>query len=534
MRMMWKLNTGAAMAERSVMCSGARSHAALRCWRRGIAVLGATALLATLSIGAASATAGAATSPSGGVPTPGSGSLGDRLYPTLGDGGYDPLHYFLNLRYATRSPAQAVDGTVTMTAKATQALSRFDLDFSGTGVGAVQVDGREAHMVWTGQKLVITPAAPIALGQRFTVVVHNFTAKPTTPLAGEEGTTAFFITPDGSATAGQPNLMNSVYPCNDYPSEKATFSFRMNVPAGETAVANGDLTSERTAAGRSIWTYSENQPMATELTQLVAGKFTVIPRGEVDGVTVRDVVPTRLVGQYQKLLSVEKSQVAWMEKRVGVYPFDQFGSLITDAPLGFALETQTLALYGNTLITDPVAISAPTMLHELSHQWFGDSVTLSTWSDTWLNEGQATWYTYTYAADEGYIKQASGEPNFTALMKDWYAQGDQFRAKYGPVALPRAGGGAHEVENDYSLQVYYGGALTLYALRQRIGARDFDRLERAWVSKFAGRSVSTADFISLASAISGHDQNAFLRSWLYGTKTPPMPGHPDWTVTPVS
>jgi len=522
------------MAERPVMRSGARSHSGLRGWRRGTAVLGATTLLATLSIGAASGSAGAATSGSAQAPTPGSGSLGDRLYPTLGDGGYTPLHYFLNLRYATKSPAQAIDGTVTMTAKATQALSRFDLDFSGSGVGAVQVDGRKAHMVWTGQKLVITPAAPIALGQRFTVVVHNFTAKPTTPLAGEEGTTAFFITPDGSATAGQPNLMNSVYPCNDYPSEKATFSFRMNVPAGETAVANGDLTSERTAAGRSIWTYSENQPMATELTQLVAGKFTVIPRGEVDGVTVRDVVPTRLVGQYQKLLSVEKSQVAWMEKRVGVYPFDQFGSLITDAPLGFALETQTLALYGNTLITDPVAVSAPTMLHELSHQWFGDSVTPSSWSDTWLNEGQATWYTYTYAADEGYIKQASGEPNFTALMKDWYAQGDQFRAKYGPVALPRAGGGAHEVENDYSLQVYYGGALTLYALRQRIGARDFDRLERAWVSKFAGRSVSTADFISLASAISGHDQNAFLRSWLYGTKTPPMPGHPDWTVTPVS
>jgi aminopeptidase N len=521
------------MAERSVMCSGARWHAALRCWRRGIAVLGATALLATLSIGAASGSAGAATSVSAQAPTPGSGSLGDRLYPTLGDGGYDPLHYFLNLRYATKSPAQAIDGTVTMTAKATQALSRFDLDFSGSGVGAVQVDGRKAHMVWTGGKLVITPAAPIALGQRFTVVVHNFTAKPTTPVAGEEGTTAFFITPDGSATAGQPNLMNSVYPCNDYPSEKATFSFRMDVPAGETAVANGDLTGDRTVAGRSIWTYSQNQPMATELTQLVAGDFTVVPRGKVDGVTVRDVIPTRLVGQYQKLLSVETSQMAWMEKRVGAFPFDQFGSLITDAPLGFALETQTLALYGNTLITDPVAVSAPTMLHELSHQWFGDSVTPSSWSDVWLNEGHATWYTYTYAADKGYLEQASGEPNFTALMKDWYAQGDQFRAKYGPVGLPHAGGGASEVENVFSLQAYYGGALTLYALRQRIGTPDFDRLERAWVSKFAGRSASTADFISLASAISGHDQNAFLRSWLYGTKTPPMPGHPDWTVTPV-
>src|ERR1700678_2361697 len=115
------------MNPEEAVCSGSRSRAAVRGWRRGTAVLGATALLATLSIGAASGSAGAATSVWAQAPTPGSGSLGDRLYPTLGDGGYDPLHYFLNLRYATKSPAQAIVGTVTMTAKATQALSRFDL-----------------------------------------------------------------------------------------------------------------------------------------------------------------------------------------------------------------------------------------------------------------------------------------------------------------------------------------------------------------------------------------------------------------------
>jgi aminopeptidase N len=501
-------------------------------WRNSAAAAGATALLATAAICVTSGSAGASTVGSAEAPAPGSAGLGDRLYPTLGNGGYDALHYFLDLRYATKNPAQGLDGTVTMTAKATQGLSRFDLDFSGAGVGGVQVGGRPARWTRNGGELVITPAAPIARGRKFTVVVSHFTAEPTTPAAGEAGSTAFFTTPDGSATAGQPNLMNSVFPSNDYPGDKATYAFRMDVPAGETAVANGDLTGHKTVAGRSIWTYEQKQPMATELTQLVAGDFTVVPRGKVDGVTVRDVIPTRLVSQYQKLLPMEKDQITWMERRVGKYPFDRYGSLITDAPLGFALETQTLSLYGNTLITAPVAISAPTMLHELAHQWFGDSVTPSSWSDAWLNEGHATWYTYTYAADKGYIGEATqGQAaDFTALMKLYYAEGDQLRAKYGLVGRPRSG----SVDDVFSQQAYDGGALTLYALSRRIGSADFTRLEHAWAEKFQGRSASTADFITLASAISGHDQNAFLRSWLYGTTTPPMPGHPDWTVAPVS
>ena len=69
------------------------------------------------------------------APTPGAPGIGDKLYPTLGNGGYDALHYDVDLRYATSDPAQPLDGTVTILARATQALSRFDLDFGGTGVG---------------------------------------------------------------------------------------------------------------------------------------------------------------------------------------------------------------------------------------------------------------------------------------------------------------------------------------------------------------------------------------------------------------
>src|SRR3954464_11613253 len=88
-------------------------------------------------------------------PSPGAAGLGDRLFPQLGNGGYDALHYDLDLRYATSAPSQAGDGTVTMRARASQSLSSFDLDFAGQSVGSVAVDGKPAAWRRDGQDIVI-------------------------------------------------------------------------------------------------------------------------------------------------------------------------------------------------------------------------------------------------------------------------------------------------------------------------------------------------------------------------------------------
>jgi aminopeptidase N len=276
--------------------------------------------------------------------------------------------------------------------------------------------------------------------------------------------------------------------------------------------------------------------MATELVQLAVGNYDVTPDGVQAGVPVRDVtakpITARILPDLQPFTG---PQLAWLQTRVGSYPFDVYGSLVVQAELGFALETQTLELIDTSWFDDfGQGVWEPTELHEMAHMWFGDSVSPKTWSDLWLNEGHASWYEFLYAEEKGelvedteFYPDPTGYATLDELMKAVYAHGDQWRNDSGPVAAPSS------ADTLFDLQRYHGGALVLYALRQVVGAETFQRIERAWVRRYQGRSASTDDFIALASHVSGRNLTGFLRDWLYGTTTPPMPGHPDWTVDPV-
>ena len=145
-------------------------------------------------------------------PSPGAPGIGDRLFPTLGNGGYDARHYTLSLRYPTAERAQTVVGVLTMEAKATKSLSRFNLDFDGDAVSAVKVDGRTAAFSVQDEELVITPRKSLRDGERFSATV-NYTSGPYlyTPDFDPNNPVGllpfgWFTTQDGSVTAGQPDL----------------------------------------------------------------------------------------------------------------------------------------------------------------------------------------------------------------------------------------------------------------------------------------------------------------------------------------
>jgi aminopeptidase N len=461
-------------------------------------------------------------------PTPGAPGIGDRLYPLLGNGGYDVLNYDLRLTYPQKNPAQQVRGDVTITAVATQSLSRFNLDFGGDGVGKVEVNGRSAKFARDGDELVITPKWPLGKHHRFTVKVSGFTATPIAPNASSPA--GFVVTPDGTVMAGQPDQSHQLFPSNDHPRDMATYTISMTAPVGWNGIANGVLVRKSQHGGYVTSTYRESHQMASELIQVAVGDFGVYWRQPVNGVPVRDVVPPRLAAEILPKAADERNQIAYMEKHVGKYPFDKYGSLVIDGDLGFALETQGLSLYDTSFFSLPQVILDPILNHELAHQWFGDSVAPYEWSDVWQNEGHATWYEVLYSYDKGTLPEYGGAATLEDYYKRVYARGDIYRARYGPVAHPLK---ADVIWDVFNPNVYDGGALVLFALRQQIGVKNFEKLERAWVAKYRGRSASSQDFINLASRVSGQNLQAFMTAWLYGTSTPPMPGHPDWTVEAV-
>ncbi|MEU3984843.1 M1 family metallopeptidase [Streptomyces sp. NPDC026672] len=452
-------------------------------------------------------------------PSPGAPGIGDPLMPLAGNGGYTVNRYTLDFDW--RAPRTPFPATATVRATATQALSRFDLDFAGNTLHTVTVDGVRARTERDGDELVVTPARPVPDGRAFTVRV-TYTADPTQQRHRSDAiaTYGWVPTPDGTLLYAQPDGARMVFPANDHPSLRAPVTFRVTTPPGLTAVAGGRLVGkERLAGGRTRWTYDSEAPVAAQLVQLAIGRFTFVDATGPHGLPVRDAVPDALVGDTGDYRALTPAHLAWLERRLGPYPFRRYGVLVGDTDLPVALETQSLSVVPSAALLGDRVAAERDLVHELTHHWTGDSVAIRRWSDLWLSEGHARFYERLYTSEHG-------GPDLEEAMRDAYEQHDRWRHDDGAPAEPGA-------DTLFKVMRYDGSALVLYALRQEVGEAAFERIERTWVTRYQGRAAGTRDFMALASEVAGRDLTGFLEPWLYGPDTPPMPGHPDWRTDPV-
>ncbi|MGZ0148006.1 M1 family aminopeptidase [Kribbella sp. WER1] len=449
-----------------------------------------------------------------------SAGIGDQVWPQLGNSGYAVVDQQLAVRF--NQHLTAYTATTTLTARATSTLSRFDLDLLGPKVTGVQVNGvRSAWKTTPDGELVITPAHPVR--NRFVVRVDVVNDLPD---AVQGGRPPFgLLRHDGWVqTINQPAGARRILAVSDHPAQKAPATISVTAPTALNSIANGKLL--RTLKGTTYTTrvFREQRKLATELLQIGVGPFTVLHSKGPHGLDLRYAVPTAQLADIKPQLASFDSSVRFLEQRLGRFPGSEAGSFVT--PLGGELETQGLTLMTASAMTKDGFEQNGTdgvVLHEVAHEWFGNSVSPRRWSDVWLNEGHASFYEDVYAEGRYGAKQE-------AVMRDAYEKlGDKLLAN-GPIAAPdpKTFTGERADYRPYSNAAYAGGALTLYALQQKVGARTFNTIERAWVSRYNNSVAGTADFIKTASDVAGTDLGAFLRSWLYSTHLPPMPGHPDW------
>jgi aminopeptidase N len=432
--------------------------------------------------------------------SPGSAGLGDPFFPLGGNGGYDVQHYGLTLAYDP--PSNALAGTAVITARSTQALSRFDLDLRGFSIGELTVNGAPAAYTRDGQELQITPAAGIPQGRTFTVTV-GYRGTPTVVTDPDQSIEGWVPTDDGAVSVGEPQGSPAWYPCNDNPQDKAAFDFSVTVPAGLTAMSNGVLVSNATAAGKTTWVWNEADPMATYLATLEIGKFD-LTTSSIDGIPSYVAVDPQLAkGQ---VLSKLPEIIRFYSSIYGPYPFHAVGAIVDSAKnLGYSLETQTKPLF-------PYVPDDPTLAHEESHQWFGDSATLGRWPDIWLHEGFATWSEWIWSEHEGNKSAAQS-------FKQLYSTPASNTAFWNPPA-----GDPGDAAHLFDGTIYDRGGMTLEALREKIGNDAvFFRIMRDEAQENRFGTVSTAGFIAIAERDSGLDLGRFFQAWLL------TPGKPtDW------
>ena len=424
----------------------------------------------------------------------GAPGVGDPFFPLAGNGGIDVTDYGLDLAYDPGT--RQLTGTATLRIRATQDLSRFDLDLRGFDLGAVTVDGAQAAVARDGQELMITPRKAIRDGSAFTVVIP-YAGQPQTVIDPDGSSEGWVPTSDGAVVVGEPQGSPGWYPANDTPMDKATFTVRMTVPEGLTAVGNGSLQSETTSNGASTFTWREAYPMAPYLATITLGRFDVTTGTTASGIPTYVAVDPRQASSGSAVLRKLPEMVSFLENLYGSYPFETVGAIVDDAPaLGYSLETQTKPVFDD-------APDEATLLHELSHMWFGDAVTLRSWPDIWLHEGFATWSEWIWTERQGGKSAAQQLKQYanTPAQQTWFwnpPPGDPGS----PVYL-------------FNGTIYVRGAMTLEALRERIGDDAFFTVLRTWYSEHRYGNATTAEFIALAERVSGQDLDAFFEMWLY-------------------
>lgn len=492
----------------------------------------------------------------------GSGGIGDPYFPSMGNGGYDVQHYAIDL--AVDPKTGYLVATTVIEARATQDLAAFSFDFAGPPLVICTVDGTPAECDRARKELTVTPDVEIANGATFTVR-FLYTGIPRAG-AGQFGG-GWTISDEEVYVFGEPTGAETWFPVNGHPLDKATYSLRVTVPKPFDVAAGGLLTGPSDNGATRTFLWEMGDPAASYLVALHIAKLDETTATGPRGLPIRNYFDERIPDGDRAAFDLLPEMIASFETSFGPYPFEAYGATVVDDEFGAALETQTMATHSRDATAESV------VAHELAHQWFGDSVGLKRWQDIWLNEGFASY------AEWLWVEDRRGDAALQEMFQTWYSvlsartalsdtamrevmngrslvetmlaaypgfmSREEILATFGasrmnqlegitaaeaiarleipPTAFEPVALGDPGPDNLFRGTVYLRGAVTLHALRLRLGDDAFFQTLRAYTERYRHANADTDDFIAVAEAVSGDELDPFFDAWLYQPALPPIP-----------
>jgi aminopeptidase N len=419
--------------------------------------------------------------------------------------GFDVLHYTLDLSIDPADESIAGTATAGIEALATIGTVAFDLADSMV-VSAVRVAGNPAAYDHRNSMLNVQLPAPLGPGDR-TLVAIDYSGNPDTR-NNILNLPAFSFDTHGNDellifSFSAPTFARAWWPCKDVPEDKATIQLSITVPDTLIVASNGLLESDTDLGdGTRRFVWSESYPIATYLVSVAISNYEVFgdkyARSPGDSMEVLYYVYPEDFDDAQIDFEPTVAMIDFYSNLFGQYPFVQEKYGMAEINFGGAMEHQTCTSYGDYMIRG-TGSRYWVVAHELSHQWWGNSITPKDWRDVWLNEGFATY------SEALWVENRDGLGGYFDYMNAyrWPFDGGFPGTVYDPDDL-------------YGLTVYWKGAWVLHMLRWVMGDTPFFETLRTYAadSTFAYENATTADFQELCERFHGSDLDRFFEQWL--------------------
>jgi len=440
---------------------------------------------------------------------------------------WKPIHYQVNIKLDSQL-TQIASATTRIDIVALKKLSLVDLDFGDLAIDNVSVDNRTVPFSYRNERVVINLAEPVNAGTKISVAI-TYHGKPKDGL---------ILSPDkdGKAAAVGDNWPNRVHywiPSLDHPSAKASVTFYITASANNVVVANGSLDHvETTAEGDRTWTYTEEAAIPPYCMIIGVGQFNRLEPAHSILTPLSFYVPGSDAAAAEKGFASANPILQYFSQTVGAYPYEKLALIVGNTRFG-GMENSGAIVFTASLFTnkDSAQPSPPfdisntlsVVAHEIAHQWFGDSVTESTWSDLWLSEGFATYFAGLF------IQKSQGELAFQGYMKRAADAVFEYEHKSKTPIFDRETEDLNRLLNPNN---YQKGAWVLHMLRSQLGDENFFKGVRAYYESHKNGNATSEDLRSALEKASGKNLSNFFRRWIYESGHPVYKLRAQWNSQP--
>lgn len=432
-----------------------------------------------------------------------------------------PTHYAVALTFNEQLTEISAARTEINVEVLVPSLTRIDLDFGEMPIDSVTIAGAPVRFERRPEMLDVFLPAAARRGDKFLVTI-NYHGHPKDGLV-------FAKDRDGKPSATGDNWPNRVHqwiPCLDHPSAKATVSFTITTPNREVVVANGRFVSMSPTKSMKVWAFEESRPIPAYCMVIAVSEGAKIDANPAAVIPLSYYVPQKDAAYAPKGFAPAAPALAFFSQTIAPYPYEKLALIVGATRFG-GMENSSAIVFPSTLfdprVNDKMSrrFDVPTRMedviaHEIAHQWFGDSVTESTWADLWLSEGFATYFAGLF------IEKHDGDEAFSEFMQDAATRYLAFEKQRNiPI---------HDTETQDLMKLlnpnnYEKGAWVLHMLRRRLGDEAFFRGLRDYYNSHRDGNATTEDLRGALEKSSGKNLKTFFARWIYGA------GHPIYELS---